>query len=200
MSAFSHSAAQSADTELVSRFRAGDADAVGVFLERYGPLVRAHYRRKIGRSMRRLVDSQDLLSTIARRLCQRMQTGGVRAEDSRQFWALVYRIGDGALVDRVRIVARLRSLESADSPFVHRLRACLDQDPGTPDEEFADELACILDTLKSSTDRQLLVAWLNGQTFAEAGRELGLTPAATRKRWQRVRATLREHWERRGLI
>lgn len=180
---------------LVARFRAGDAEAVGEFLERYGPLVRAHYRRKIGRSMRRLVDSQDLLSTIARRLCQRVKAKRVLATDDRQLWALVYRIGDDALIDRVRIISRLRELESAGSPFVQALRQRLDRPERGSDAEFSEELGAIIESVASPSDRELLVRWLHGETLSQAGEALGLSAPATRKRWQRLREEIRNTLE-----
>jgi DNA-directed RNA polymerase specialized sigma24 family protein len=182
-------------TELVRRFRAGDAEAVGEFLERYGPVVRAHYRRRIGSSMRRLVDSQDLLSTIARRLCQRVMGGGVRAEDSRQLWALVYRIGNDALVDRIRILSRLQSLECEGSPFVQGLQERLSGAGQRSESEFAEELSRVLDLIESSLDRELLLRWLHGESWADAGEALGLKAPAARKRWQRLRETIARDWE-----
>lgn len=184
--------------QLLTRFRSGDAEAVGEFLHRYGPLVRAHYRRKIGRSMQRLVDSQDLLSTIARRLCQRVQSQRVEAANSKQLWALVYRIGNDALIDRVKITSRLRSLEDAESPFVHALRSRLSGERVGSASEFAEELAQILEALPAHTDRELLIHWLHGESLSAIGDALGLSAAATRQRWRRLRSSLRDHWERDG--
>ncbi|HZW08583.1 MAG TPA: ECF-type sigma factor [Phycisphaerales bacterium] len=179
---------------LLTRFRAGDTDAVGDFVSRYGPLIRAHYRRRIGRSMQRLVDSQDLLSTIARRLCQRVSNRRIRAVDRRQLWAMVYRIGDGALVDRVRVLARLRSLEADSSEFVHMLRERLDRPEDVAGAAFAEELAAMLASLETEIDRRLLVMWLHGTALGDAGAEFGLSAAATRKRWERIRGHLRQQF------
>lgn len=177
---------------LVQRFRDGDAEAVGEFVDRFGPVIRAHFRRKIGASMHRLVDSQDLLSTIARRLCQRVMNQRIRADDQRELWALVYRIGNDALVDRVKILSRLRSLESEGSPFVQSMRDRLDQSGRAGQREFAEELERLLGLLASSTDRELLVQWLHGKSLADAGAALGINAPAARKRWQRIRETLQQ--------
>ncbi|MFG0260604.1 MAG: ECF-type sigma factor [Phycisphaerales bacterium JB041] len=179
-------------TSLVKRFRGGDSEAVGEFVSRYGPIIRSHFRRKIGASMHRLVDSQDLLSTISRRLCQRVQNGRVRAEDDQQLWALVYRIGNDALIDRVKIVSRLRSLESEGSPFVRGMRDRLDQGGVDSPQEFAEELHRMLGLLSTSADRELLVQWLHGKSLADAGASLGMNAAMARKRWQRIRETLQD--------
>ena len=185
--------AEGADvTSLVERFRGGDSEAVGEFVTRYGPVIRSHFRRKIGASMHRLVDSQDLLSTISRRLCQRVQNGRVSAEDDRQLWALVYRIGNDALVDRVKIVSRLRALESEGSPFVRGMRDRLDQAGTGSSQEFAEELHRMLGLLSTSADRELLVQWLHGKSLADAGASLGMNAAMARKRWQRIRETLQD--------
>lgn len=179
-------------TSLVKRFRGGDSEAVGEFVTRYGPIIRSHFRRKIGASMNRLVDSQDLLSTISRRLCQRVQNGRVSAEDDQQLWALVYRIGNDALIDRVKIVSRLRALESEGSPFVRGMRDRLDQSGVGSPQEFAEELHRMLGLLSTSADRELLVQWLHGKTLADAGASLGMNAAMARKRWQRIRETLQD--------
>jgi DNA-directed RNA polymerase specialized sigma24 family protein len=180
---------------LLSRFHEGDTAAVGDFVVRYGPVIRAHYRRRIGRSMQRLVDSQDLLSTIARRLCQRVSNRRVQASDRQQFWALVFRIGDGALVDRMRIVSRLRSLEADTSPFVHMLRERLDRPEDQSGAAFAEELSRMLESLPTDVDRHLLMMWLHGVPSSEAGADFGLSAPAARKRWERIRHVLRRQFE-----
>ena len=188
-----HRESESSDVAgLVERFRGGDSEAVGEFVARYGPIIRTHFRRKIGGSMHRLVDSQDLLSTISRRLCQRVMNGRVRAEDHQQLWALVYRIGNDALVDRVKVVSRLRSLEAEGSPFVRGMRDRLDQQDSGSSHEFTEELNNMLGLLPSSTDRELLMLWLHGKSLADAGASLGMNAAMARKRWQRIRETLHD--------
>lgn len=185
-------------TSLVQRLRTGDSEAVGEFLEEYGPVVRAHFRRKIGPRMRRLVDSQDLLSTILRRLCQRMRGTGIRAENHRQFWALVYRIGNDALIDRIQVISRLRELESGGSHFASSMADRLITEGPDADREFATQLGRILDRIESPLDREILVLWLHGHSLLDSGEMLGLTPAAVRKRWQRLRECIRKDLESAG--
>lgn len=180
---------------LLPRLHQGDTGAVGDFISRYGPVIRAYYRRRIGRSMQRLVDSQDLLSTIARRLCQRVSNGRLAALDRQELWALVYRIGDGALVDRMRIIARLRSIEADSSPIVHELRSRLDRPGDRSGAAFAEELSRILASLQSDLDRHLLLMWLQGVPLTEAAADLGIAATLARKRWERIRFALRKQEE-----
>lgn len=181
------------ESVMIARFQNGDMEVVADFLDRYGDLLRAHYRRKIGRSMRRLVDSQDLLSTIARRLCMRVKASKIRAVNTKQLWALIYRIGDGALVDRVRIIERLRSLEEVNSPFVNDLRQRLDREDTNTDADFADELNQMCQALHTDADRYILVQWLNGEPLADIAEELDMKAPMIRKRWQRIRETIRAY-------
>lgn len=185
---------------LLERLRAGDPDAVGEFFTEYGPVVRAHYRRKIGRQMQRLVDSQDLLSTILRRLCLRLRGTGIRAENHKQFWALVYRIGNDAIVDRIQVVDRLREMEAQGSEFARAMSERLMTSGPHADRDFAEQLSLVLDRIESSIDRELLVLWLHGHGLSDAGAILGLNPAAVRKRWQRLREAIRRDLKAEGSV
>ncbi len=183
---------------MLDRLRKGDSQAVAQFLTEYGPVVRAHFRRKIGPGMQRLVDSQDLLSTILRRLCQRVGGAGIRAENHRQFWALVYRIGNDALVDRIQVVSRLREMQTQGSDFARFMAERLVSSGPQAEHEFTEQLALILERIESSVDRELLVLWLHGRSLSDAGEALGLSPAGARKRWQRLRETIRASLEGSG--
>ena len=63
-----HASTDSDLDSLVSRMAAGDREAVGTFLSLYGPMIRRRVRGKLRMSVRRLFDSQDILSTVGRRL------------------------------------------------------------------------------------------------------------------------------------
>lgn len=167
-----------------------------MFMEEFGPLIRRHYRRKLGRVMRRVVDSQDLLSTITRRLDRRVLSGGLRLTEPNQLWALIYRIGDTALVDRVHLTERLARLESADTEVGTLLRRKV-LDSGQDEQSFASGIDSILSSLETDDDRTLLVLWMHEKNFVQIGEQLGISPATARKRWERMRGVLRDRLEAR---
>ena len=66
-------------TALLQQMRAGDRGAAAVFVTRYGSRIRRRIRGKLSRAMRRIFDSQDILSTLGRRLDSFVHSGGVQA-------------------------------------------------------------------------------------------------------------------------
>ena len=53
---------------LIARMRAGDRAAAAAFITQYGDRVRRRVSGKLSPAMRRLFDSQEIMSTVARRL------------------------------------------------------------------------------------------------------------------------------------
>lgn len=175
---------------LVERIRAGDRDALAIFLHRYGDRIRARVRLRLSPSVRRLADSQDMLSTVARRLDRFVRDGHIRASGPEELWSLVMTTAHNAIVEKHRLVRRLQRVEGPDAAWARPLISALrDED----DARSLDPLiGQALDALSSETDRAILSRWLAGDTLAASGASLGLSPDATRQRWRSMRLTLRE--------
>lgn len=177
--------------------RAGDRDAAAEFITRFESRIRARIRVRLGENMRRVFDSQDIFSTIARRLDAFVESGQLRAEDERQLWAFVSRATVNAVAEKSNLLARLRRVEGPDSEMARTLEARL----AASDErnEWESRVAELFDALPDTQDQQILWLWLNGTDLATIARSTGVNPAATRKRWERIRARLREYLEGRGI-
>ncbi len=177
---------------LIERMQRGDRDAAAEFVHRWGPLIRRRYRHKLGRAMRSLFDSEELLSTISRRLDLYVRNGRLQAADEGQLWALVFRIAENSLADKVRIFQRLRSVEGEDAPLAHELASRLQNADQRQPEGAEIELDRILTQLPAGGERQILSLWLSGLSLAAIAEEMELTPEAVRKRWQRIRESIRD--------
>src|SRR5690606_928250 len=95
------------------------------FIMTYGSRIRRRIRGKLGPSMRRLFDSQEILSTLGRRLDIYVRDQKLDATEENQLWTLVFRMAENAMVDKTRIYQRLQSVEGSDSVFAHDLLARL---------------------------------------------------------------------------
>ncbi len=184
--------------ELVLRMRQGDRHAVGEFVTLYGPFVRRRVRGKLGPAMRRLFDSQEILSTLSRRLDRYVRSGRVEAATEPQLWALVFKMVDAALVDKVRIIRRLRHVEGEDTDFARSFLSRLDEAGRKHEEGIELTVDAALSALPSATDRQILSLWLMGHSHRVIAEYVGLSHDATRKRWQSIRERLRGHLEGNG--
>lgn len=181
--------------ELLERMRGGDRDAAGEFITRYGPQIRRRIRGKLNQSMRRLFDSQEILSTVSRRLDLYILQGKLDVDAIEQLWKLVFRIADHALIEKARLYRRLQSVEGSDSAIAHALLWRL-RDAELSETEGAEiEIDATLRLLENTMDRQILSMWLTGMSHAAIGRELGRSTEFVRKRWQRVKDTLRSELE-----
>ncbi len=178
---------------LLARLRAGDREAAALFVTHYGPLVRRRVRGKLGASMRRLFDSQDILSTVSRRLDRYVSAGRVRAGTEAELWSLVLRMVDAALVDKVRIVKRLQRVAAEDSDFAGMLLGRLKQAEtrGGGGDAVEMELDRAFAALSDPIDRQILSLWLRGHKHSAIAAVVGLSHDAARQRWHTIRQRLR---------
>lgn len=179
---------------LLARMRAGDREAAAEFIQKYGSRVRRRVRGKLGRAMRRLFDSHDILSTVSRRLDDYVRNGRLEAVREEQLWALVYRIAENALVDKSRIFRRLQRVEDADGPFAHDLLRRLERAETERTEGARIEVDEALQSLDDLTDREILILWLHGKTHTSIAEHVGLAPTGIRKRWQKIKSRLRDEF------
>ncbi len=171
---------------MLLRIQDGDRTAAAQFVNFNAPLIRRRFRHKLGRAMRRVFDSQELISTVTRRLDRMVRQGMVRAVNERQLWSLVFDIAEHAVIDKGRTLRRLEKVEAEDSPFAYMLRSCLLSAPVDPQTEEI-ELAQLFDSLPDPVDREILALWLNGTTHLVTAQLLELPHATVRKRWERIK-------------
>ena len=179
-------------TDLVQRMRLGDRQAAAEFMVEYGPLLRRRVRGKLGAAMRRLFDSQEILSTVGRRLDRYVRVGGLEADSPGQLLQLVFRMAEGAVIDKVRVFQRLERVEGEDSQFAQQVSSRLQDAENDQCDGAVLSLDVALRTLTSDIDRQILTMWLNGIQHSVIAWDLGMTPAAVRQRWKTIRDRLKE--------
>ena len=190
--------AQQEPEALLAKMRAGDRTAAAEFVSRFAPRIRRRIRGKLNPAMRRLFDSQEIMSTLGRRLDVFIGAGRLNAESIDQLWALLIRMADNSLIEKARVFRSLEAKEGEDSPLAHsvarQLRAKERTDPDGP----LIEIDRALHSLEDGMDREILALWLMGSNHVEIGTTVGLAPTAVRKRWQGIRGKLREVFESGG--
>jgi len=177
---------------LLERMRAGDRVAAADFMDRYGSRVRARVRHKLSPGMRRVFDSQDVLSTVARRLDQVVRRGGVEASSEEQLWALVFTIANNSVSEKGRIQKRLRKTESEDSPFANEVLRRMEEAERVEAEGAVLALERVFELIDDATERQIMTLWLNDVPLVEIAACLDIPEGTIRWRWAKLRDRLRE--------
>lgn len=151
------------------------------------PLVRSRLRRRLSGSARRLFDSQDLMSTVLRRVDRLAAEGRLRAQSDGELIALLLRVSDRVVIDRYRAMERLRRVEGEDGQWAQSLLGRL----GRGDEsEAAETLTRLFESLDSADDRALLSLWLREVPSSVIAETIGISPDALRQRWRTLRTRL----------
>ncbi|MCA9311796.1 MAG: hypothetical protein KDA21_11360 [Phycisphaerales bacterium] len=172
--------------ELRERIRTGDRDVIAAFVLKHGPVIRRRAAGRLGTRMRRLFDSQEILSTVLRRMDDYIKRGNLTVESEAQLMKLMLQMTTAAVIDKARISERLGRVESPTRP-----------ETGHADQgEIADEAECAMmerafRALDRDVDRDILWLWLSDVPQAVMADLLGESPDFVRKRWQRIRHRLR---------
>ncbi|MCZ6835323.1 MAG: ECF-type sigma factor [Planctomycetota bacterium] len=180
---------------LLQRMRDGDREAAALFITGYDNRIRRRIRGKLNPAMRRLFDSQDILSTVGRRLDQYVSAGSLEANNERQLWALVFRMALNAVIDKSRMYRRLQRAEGPDSLVAQEILRRLRHADQNLHGGFEIELELALDLFSDDIDREILFQWLNGFRLNEIARSIDMAPTGVRKRWQKIRERLQERFQ-----
>lgn len=176
--------------DLLTRMKAGDRQAAAQFMDRFGSRIRRRVRGRLRPAMRRLFDSQEIISTLSRRLDAFVAGGRLAACSENQLWALIFRMAENAVIDKARVFRSLQSVENGDgfaALLVWRLREAEQREPEGPETELNRAFAA----LEDRTDREILSLWLHDTPHYVTANILGLSPAAVRKRWETIKRRLR---------
>ena len=175
---------------LLTRMRAGDRDAAATFITSYGSRLRRRVRGKLNPAMRRIFDSQEILSTVGRRLDLYVRDGRLEAANIDQLWALLFRMANNAVVDKARVYRRLRETEGEDGPFAQTLLSRLRRAEQHQGADVEIEIGRAMKLFDDTVDRQILSLWLAGTPHGEIATLVEMPPATVRKRWSKIKGTL----------
>ena len=174
---------------LLQRMRSGDRVAAAHFVIRYESRIRRRIRGKLGPAMRSIFDSQDILSTLGRRLDHIVRSGRLGASSEDELWALVFRTAEQAVREKARAFRRSRNREVQVGLFTNRASSLLRQaqhDSHAVGFDFDFAMRC----LANATDRQILSLWMSGAPLSAIAATLDFAPATVRKRWERIKRRL----------
>lgn len=181
-------------SDLLGRMRSGDREAAALFMAHYGDRVRRRVSGKLSSGMRRLFDSQEIMSTVARRLDRCVSGGEMIAAGPEQLWELVFRIAQNSVIDKGRIYRRLQRTEGPDQAFAVQLRTKLQEaesEAGAGPDASELELDAVFRRLPEPLDREILAGWLRGLSFEAMSQELDMRVDTVRKRFLRIKRRLR---------
>lgn len=173
---------------LLERMRAGDRVAAADFIVENAGLIRRRFRRRISRPVRQLFDSQDLVSTLARRLDDIVLRGRLGAGSVGELWSLVMVLATYSVSQHTSKALRHRDFRD---PEFAAGQVPAGTDRGAVDDERSAELDERLRRLDGGADVTILMLRLAGQSHARIAEHLGMNVGVVRKRWQRVREALR---------
>ncbi len=173
---------------LLKRMRSGDRAAAATFVTKYESRIRRRVRGKLGSEMRSIFDSQDILSTLGRRLDEIVRSGRLKASCEAELWSLAFHTAELAVQEKARALRRTRSRERVAAETA-RGESIPRHDSRTESDAPALEIA--LQHLEDATDRQILLLWTAGQRPKAIAAAVRLSPDAVRKRWQRITRHLR---------
>ncbi len=185
--------------DLLRRMRTGEREAAAIFVTRYESRIRRRIRGKLNPSMRRLFDSQDIVSTVGRRLDQFVGGGRLEATNFGQLWALVFRMATNAIIDKSRLFRRLQEAEGPDGHLAQEMLARLRRAERVQQSGAGIEIDAALRLLPDEIDQQIFLGWLAGTRFNEIAPAVNLTHDTVRKRWQKIREHLRARLARTGI-
>jgi DNA-directed RNA polymerase specialized sigma24 family protein len=186
-----HDDAHEGAADLLAGMLAGDRDAAARFVTRFGPRVRRRVRGKLSPAMRRLFDSQEILSTVARRLDQFVQSGQLTASNEGELWSLVFAMAEHAVIDKARVFRKLQRVEDEDSVWASRLAERLQAASGASDGVELT-LCRVFESLPDPVDREILSLWLADTPHTVTSRMVNMTPNNVRQRWSKIKDSLRE--------
>ena len=183
---------------LFERMRAGDRQAAADFMGRYGDRIRRRVSGKMNTRMRRLFDSQEIMSTVGRRLDRLVRLRIVSAQNETEFWGFVFELAHRAVIDKARLFARLQRVESEDSEFALLLKRKLSH-PRQSDREVEEKIAEAIHLIRNPIDRQVLHLWMQGESHMQIAELMGMSYVNVRRRWDDIRRFLAEALSRDSL-
>ncbi len=165
-----------------------DRAAIAKFLIDHQDRIRAIARRKLSANARTVFDSEDVFSSVLRRVDTMVEAGTLRPRSVAELWALIDAITRNNALNRTRLIERARALLSEEGAYAQALLDRLSR--YSTDDEASFLLYRMMAGLSSETDRQVLSLHLRGATHRAIATLLNISEDASRQRWRTIRNLL----------
>jgi DNA-directed RNA polymerase specialized sigma24 family protein len=133
-------------------------------------------------------DSDEIVSSVLRRMDVLAADGQVRPRSEGELRALIKTIAQNTAVTRTRMMERAKALMGEDGGYARALMERLARYES--DDRAALLVYRMAASLKKAEDRQLLLLVMRGATHRAIAGLLGTTEDASRQRWKKVREEL----------
>jgi RNA polymerase sigma-70 factor (ECF subfamily) len=177
---------------LVASARAGDNHALTSLIEEYEPKIRVVARAMLGTALQPYLDSADLVQSVHKSLLRGLRGDKFVLSRPEDLLHLTMTLVRRKVARHWRRVRRQQARGGMDSDVglaeVLAQLTAPHEDPARA-AEFNDQLRALCRHL-TSDERRLLEMRLDGHTFPEISRVLGLHPIALRVRMTRLRQRL----------
>jgi DNA-directed RNA polymerase specialized sigma24 family protein len=160
-------------------------------------LIQAIARRKLTARTKSVYDSEDVFSSVARRLDELAARDVLRPRDEKEMWALIATVACNNAISRTRLIERAKVFLTDDAPYAFELMRRLKE--YTTDEEANLLVHRMLLCLPNEVDRQQFLLLLRGASHRAIGSLLGFSEEASRQRWTKVRRLLEERFAKGAL-
>ena len=177
---------------LLREARRGSPEAISALFERYAESLHLLIRARLGRQLRRRLDSRDILQVTLLKAFENLDRFAGSGSRSLMAWLgtiAVHEIRDQADFQgrAKRDAARDRTLHSHLGPAARQVHTEVSR---LQIKEDLRHLEAALDQLSEAHREIILLRSYEELTFKEIGERLGRTPEASRKLYARAKAAL----------
>jgi RNA polymerase sigma factor (sigma-70 family) len=173
--------------QLVARIEAGDQEAAAELVERYGRHVERIVRLGLTDArLRQRVDSLDICQSIFRDFFLAVALGDCRIDSPKRLLQILGKIAENRVVDQARRhKAAKRDIRKTEPADTCKLGGIASTD--TPSQIVGRrEILKMIDERLRQNDRWLVEQRIAGRAWDDIGKEIGKSPDAVRKYYDRV--------------
>ncbi|REK31242.1 MAG: hypothetical protein DWQ42_00975 [Planctomycetota bacterium] len=180
--------------QLLRQLEAGQSEAAAAVFDRYvGRLVEL-IRSRMGASLRRRIDAEDVVQSAYRSFFRRAGDGDFRTSQQDDLWRLLARIALHKLYGQIeKHTAQKRNI-ARDRPLDETLERARAEPPVVEAIALAEELRLVLEDL-SDEERGVLEATLRGEPLDEIARVLGRSERTVRRLLGQCRRRMEDRFE-----
>jgi DNA-directed RNA polymerase specialized sigma24 family protein len=179
--------------ELFARVCRGDAAAADVIVRRYESAIRVAVRTRLtDPALRRQFDSMDVCQSVLASFFLGAATGAYDVSEQRQLVALLVKMARNKLAMRARDQYRQRRDVRRLRPSSHSPESLVSKAPGPTRQVAGKELLDRALAMMSNDTRGIAERRMRGESWSDIALDLGGTPDARRKQYERAVAYIAE--------